>query len=269
MESGVDPLDISPDPSSITIVEPRRCSVRGCAQPLELDATTKMCSSCREKHRRYATTKRAKRKLEKAAIEGQVVVPVEQIPGSTVWIPGGSGEERSLLPEGNTRSKQRKSRQTQPLGPSQAVQFESTSQLQPIGGRQKSPDASVSRSDRSQTPSPAEVDQNTFEPDSTWSITNIDPRLFAAQPSSSELAGALTFSAPTPTDSNHASSSPNHMETIAEPLASSSNREGPDQGQDYGQTTEFDLSVHVIAGDPDERMEDSLEGYNDTSILFD
>ncbi|KAG5636912.1 hypothetical protein H0H81_006447 [Sphagnurus paluster] len=46
------------------------CSVRGCAQPLLANATTKMCETCRGRHRIYASTKRARRKLEKASVVG-------------------------------------------------------------------------------------------------------------------------------------------------------------------------------------------------------
>jgi len=46
----------------------RRCSVRGCLQPLPEGHQNKMCETCRGRHRIYASTKRAKRKLEKAAI---------------------------------------------------------------------------------------------------------------------------------------------------------------------------------------------------------
>lgn len=46
----------------------RKCSVRGCSNDVMPDARTKMCEVCRGKHRVYATTKRAKRKLEKEAV---------------------------------------------------------------------------------------------------------------------------------------------------------------------------------------------------------
>jgi hypothetical protein len=69
-------------------VRARQCSVRGCHKPLELGMPNKMCESCRGKHRIYASTKRKRRKIEKAAIEGQTVVPVEQIPGSAAFMPG-------------------------------------------------------------------------------------------------------------------------------------------------------------------------------------
>ncbi|KAF9029147.1 hypothetical protein BDZ89DRAFT_1065672 [Hymenopellis radicata] len=65
----------------------RRCTVKGCQRPIEPESPNKMCESCRGKHRIYASTKRARRKLEKAAVSGQTVVPVEQIPGSAAWMP--------------------------------------------------------------------------------------------------------------------------------------------------------------------------------------
>uniref|UniRef100_A0A0W0FZD3 Uncharacterized protein n=1 Tax=Moniliophthora roreri TaxID=221103 RepID=A0A0W0FZD3_MONRR len=215
-ESGVDPLVISPDPSLASAVsaEYRRCSVRGCSQALAPDATTKMCSSCREKHRRYATTKRAKRKLEKAAIEGQTVIPVERIPGSTVWT-ASLGQERSSIRESNTGLKQRKSRQIQPLGSLQAVQFEPTQE--PSEETEKLPEAIGSLSDKPSIPLEDDQDNGTLSPNTTWSVTNIDPRLFAAQPSSSELAGALTFSSPASVDSNHTPPNNGNIEPSTSP----------------------------------------------------
>ncbi|KAH9852523.1 hypothetical protein C2E23DRAFT_825960 [Lenzites betulinus] len=56
----------------------KRCSVKGCATPLSPDYPHKMCEECRGRHRIYANTKRAKRKLEKALLNsGQ---PVAWIP---------------------------------------------------------------------------------------------------------------------------------------------------------------------------------------------
>ena len=46
----------------------KQCSVKGCTETLPSDDTNKMCDGCRSRHRTYANTKRAKRKLEKAAI---------------------------------------------------------------------------------------------------------------------------------------------------------------------------------------------------------
>lgn len=46
----------------------KKCSVKGCTNALSPDDTNKMCDGCRSRHRIYASTKRARRKLEKAAI---------------------------------------------------------------------------------------------------------------------------------------------------------------------------------------------------------
>lgn len=46
----------------------KQCSVKGCTETLTSDDTNKMCDACRSRHRVYANTKRARRKLEKAAI---------------------------------------------------------------------------------------------------------------------------------------------------------------------------------------------------------
>ena len=57
-------------PSTLTPTVPslRRCSVKGCGKDLSPDYPLKMCEGCRGRHRKYATTKRAKRKQEKAAV---------------------------------------------------------------------------------------------------------------------------------------------------------------------------------------------------------
>lgn len=72
------------DPES----HPRKCSVRGCMTIIPSDTVNKMCEACRGRHRVYAMTKRAKRKLEKDALVQQSValLSTEQPPG-TVWLP--------------------------------------------------------------------------------------------------------------------------------------------------------------------------------------
>ena len=45
------------------------CSVRGCHRSIEPNSQNKMCDECRSRHRGYATTKRLRRKLEKAALQ--------------------------------------------------------------------------------------------------------------------------------------------------------------------------------------------------------
>lgn len=49
---------------------PRHCSVKGCSALLAPDYPHKMCEECRGRHRVYAMTKRAKRKMEKALLNG-------------------------------------------------------------------------------------------------------------------------------------------------------------------------------------------------------
>ncbi len=61
----------SPSPFTSTIPSIRRCSVKGCGKDLSPDYALKMCEACRGRHRKYATTKRAKRKQEKAAVGAQ------------------------------------------------------------------------------------------------------------------------------------------------------------------------------------------------------
>ncbi|KAJ7922810.1 hypothetical protein B0H13DRAFT_1981833 [Mycena leptocephala] len=70
----------------------RECSVRGCSNPLEAPSADpltnkKMCAPCREKHRGYASTKRARRKAEKTLVsklsaagtsDATLVTPVNQ-----------------------------------------------------------------------------------------------------------------------------------------------------------------------------------------------
>lgn len=63
-----------PEPSSDPEQQPdlKECSVRGCHQKVPISAHTKMCEGCRGRHRVYATTKRMKRKLEKAKLQNIV-----------------------------------------------------------------------------------------------------------------------------------------------------------------------------------------------------
>ncbi|KAH7924926.1 hypothetical protein BV22DRAFT_474596 [Leucogyrophana mollusca] len=73
----------------------RRCSVRGCSKLLPQDAANKMCEDCRGRHRIYAVTKRAKRKLEKAAILSQAQNPVDPDQRLAVWMPEHPEEEHA------------------------------------------------------------------------------------------------------------------------------------------------------------------------------
>ncbi|PCH44922.1 hypothetical protein WOLCODRAFT_165497 [Wolfiporia cocos MD-104 SS10] len=66
---------------SETSTQVRHCSVRGCNKPLQFDYKHKMCEECRGRHRVYANTKRAKRKMEKAAMgaqNGQAIVWMQE-----------------------------------------------------------------------------------------------------------------------------------------------------------------------------------------------
>ncbi|KAI0064984.1 hypothetical protein BV25DRAFT_1822764 [Artomyces pyxidatus] len=63
----------------------RRCSVKGCGKPLPTDYVLKMCEACRGRHRIYATTKRAKRKLEKAAVGAHQLGREDDQP--VTWMP--------------------------------------------------------------------------------------------------------------------------------------------------------------------------------------
>ncbi|KAK0473753.1 hypothetical protein IW261DRAFT_1503266 [Armillaria novae-zelandiae] len=147
----------------------RRCTVRGCGQMLDANSPNKMCESCRGKHRRYASTKRARRKLEKAAISGQTIIPIEQIPGSTAWMPGNA----TVNEEDNHPDNQN----IEPMDPP------------------------------AQTFTTAFASESLSQPgtSSSWDASTIDPRLFRSQSnsSSSELAGALTLPAPTKTNTHY------------------------------------------------------------------
>ncbi|KAJ6623053.1 hypothetical protein B0H10DRAFT_2010932, partial [Mycena sp. CBHHK59/15] len=64
------PAQVNPIPtlSTVQTTGARECSVRGCANPVQLSSGNKMCEACREKHRVYASTKRARRKAEKGLV---------------------------------------------------------------------------------------------------------------------------------------------------------------------------------------------------------
>lgn len=47
--------------------DPKQCSLRGCVILVASNSIHKMCESCRNRHRIYASTKRTKRNLAKAA----------------------------------------------------------------------------------------------------------------------------------------------------------------------------------------------------------
>ena len=62
----------------------RRCSVKNCSRPLPDAYTGKMCDVCRGRHRIYASTKRAKRKMEKLVLGLQ---PAGVVDGQAVFMP--------------------------------------------------------------------------------------------------------------------------------------------------------------------------------------
>ncbi|KZT10346.1 uncharacterized protein LAESUDRAFT_721683 [Laetiporus sulphureus 93-53] len=78
-----DPFDAN---GSSDTGQTRYCSVRGCGNELIPGYTGKMCEVCRGRHRIYASTKRAKRKMEKAAMGAQNGQPV-------VWMPSDDNVE--------------------------------------------------------------------------------------------------------------------------------------------------------------------------------
>lgn len=64
----------------------RRCSVKGCPIELPAGSNLKMCDGCRGRHRMYATTKRRRRKMEKAAlVHGQIARMPEPDPRGAPW----------------------------------------------------------------------------------------------------------------------------------------------------------------------------------------
>ncbi len=66
----------------------RVCSVKGCNARLPAGYSNKMCEDCRGRHRTYAMTKRAKRKMEKALLNGSAAQN-----GQVVWMPQDDGEQ--------------------------------------------------------------------------------------------------------------------------------------------------------------------------------
>lgn len=82
----------------------KQCSVKGCTETLSSNDTNKMCQGCRGRHRIYANTKRAKRKLEKAAIATAVAARsgkntemslVGHPPQPITWVPA-SGQSHQV-----------------------------------------------------------------------------------------------------------------------------------------------------------------------------
>ncbi|TFK68545.1 hypothetical protein BDN72DRAFT_675058 [Pluteus cervinus] len=157
-EPGTSHLSITGSPAST-----RQCSVRACNNVLVPGEANKMCEVCRGRHRIYATTKRAKRKLEKAAMVGQSVFSMDPLSSGTgVWI------DQDVNMDVNDGQ----------------VDGEGTNQQN---------FASVSEP----TSQPLPTDSASVQ-SPPWDGA-IDPRLFQSsllQSSSSELAGALSYSIP-------------------------------------------------------------------------
>ncbi|OCH87358.1 hypothetical protein OBBRIDRAFT_796287 [Obba rivulosa] len=187
--------DVVPEPVS---GEPsRRCSVRGCQAVLPPGYGLKMCESCRGRHRVYATTKRQKRKMEKAALGAQVAAQ------GLAWMPQDDEQEQprhgQCILEVASRQK---TRAVEALHPAPVA-----APTHPPVPPSHSPPIHAS-SPYSYTPS-------------TWDQSALDPRLFShpmptistthtAPPphtAHSELANALTLPLPPP-PSNSVSVSP-------------------------------------------------------------
>jgi hypothetical protein len=81
---------------------PNTCSVRGCKRKVTPDSGTKMCEVCRGRHRIYATTKRARRKLEKAAVVGMRRMSDQLDSGVSVnatIVPDANSDPSAMVPD--------------------------------------------------------------------------------------------------------------------------------------------------------------------------
>ncbi|KAJ7066615.1 hypothetical protein C8F01DRAFT_1123936 [Mycena amicta] len=83
-------------------VPPQKCSVRGCSKiveppPEHTARRPRMCASCREKHRNYADSKRARRKAEKALIVGLADGTVLAAPEGSATAPSNPHHPKTLL----------------------------------------------------------------------------------------------------------------------------------------------------------------------------
>ncbi|KAL1725847.1 hypothetical protein EV714DRAFT_287650 [Schizophyllum commune] len=147
----------------------RQCSVKGCTNMLPPDQVKKMCEACREKHRGYATTKRARRKQEKAVLNGLVgALEGGQDPATWDQTPGASTSQVEA------------SHETQEVQAAQLSQ-PSTSQMPPWGN----------------SIDPALYAQGT-------TAYSLGPSNYRPPPQS-ELARALTYDVPPPGPSYHQS----------------------------------------------------------------
>ncbi|KAI9063536.1 hypothetical protein FKP32DRAFT_1757971 [Trametes sanguinea] len=122
------------------LADAKRCTVKGCTAPLPPGYPHKMCEQCRGRHRIYASTKRAKRKMEKALLNNaQSGQPV-------VWMPDEdlSQEERDA-----------------PQHPAD-----------PVAGPSRTYDAP-------QGPQSTEDHTQPFDFSQSWNPRALDPRLFS------------------------------------------------------------------------------------------
>ncbi|KAL1713563.1 hypothetical protein EV715DRAFT_211435 [Schizophyllum commune] len=147
----------------------RQCSVKGCTNMLPPDQVKKMCEACREKHRGYATTKRARRKQEKALLNGLVGA-----------LEGGRDPATWDQTPGASTSQVEASRETQEVQAAQLSQ-PSTSQMSPWGNS---------------------IDPALYAQGST--AYSLGPSNYRPPPQS-ELARALTYDVPPPGPSYHQS----------------------------------------------------------------
>ncbi|KAI0711145.1 hypothetical protein C8T65DRAFT_829463 [Cerioporus squamosus] len=105
----------------------RICSVKGCSAQLPVGYTNKMCEECRGRHRVYAMTKRAKRKMEKALLNG----PAAQN-GQVVWMPQDDGVQQEQEQPVAGPSRQYESQpQDHPRSASENVHFEFPAEWDP------------------------------------------------------------------------------------------------------------------------------------------
>ncbi|KAF7797055.1 hypothetical protein EIP86_008247 [Pleurotus ostreatoroseus] len=95
-----------------TAAATRFCSVRGCSTALPYDYPHKMCELCRSRHRTYASTKRAKRKQEKAMLGAQA---------GMVWMP--DGDDVSTQPAASASPMQGAGPENAHAGPSAPIQY--------------------------------------------------------------------------------------------------------------------------------------------------
>ncbi|KAJ7024383.1 hypothetical protein C8F04DRAFT_1131746 [Mycena alexandri] len=82
------PVNNDATPEAPLLAAARQCSVRGCSNPLDPPGPDplverKMCAPCREKHRVYASTKRARRRAERVLVGKLSSTPASTSPQDT------------------------------------------------------------------------------------------------------------------------------------------------------------------------------------------